>query len=202
MRLLLYFTLLLSTVTLVAQEKVFHQPNAKGDWRYIYPFVDKTYVVAIQHGIKEGEEDALKTTNIYFGKVGKTDKIFWKEELQMLLTQNSVSYEDFNDDGIKDVLIFERNGARGANAFFNLYLLNPTNHTVKKVVGFNRIVNPNYNKKHKVIVSYGLAGEDFYTSIYRIDNNNKPYQIGKTFKETDDTDVDQKIADILRRNKQ
>ncbi|MNK17595.1 hypothetical protein D3C87_357870 [compost metagenome] len=201
MKLLISISLFFLSTALLAQEKVFHQPDVKGEWLYVYPFADSTYVIAIQHGIKEGEEDALKTTNVYFGKMGKTDKIFWKEELQMLLTQNSVSYEDFNNDGIKDVLIFERNGARGANAFFNLYLLNPTNHTVKKVVGFNRIVNPNYNKKHKVIVSYGLAGEDFYTSIYRIDNNNKPYQIGKTFKETEDMDLDQKIESVLKKNK-
>lgn len=199
MKLLLHIVLLFSSSTLLAQEKVFHQLNAKGDWQYVYPFRDKTYVVAIQHGIKDDEEDGLKTTNIYFGKIGKPDIVFWKEQLQMRLTKDNINYEDYNNDGIKDLIIFKDTGARGSNAYYNLYLLSPTNHTVKKVVDFNKIVNPSYDKKHKVIVGYGLAGNDVYVSVYKIKANNKAYQIGESFKETDDIDLDKRITNMLKK---
>lgn len=201
MKLLLHISLFLLSTSLIAQEKAFQQPNAKGEWRYVYPFSDSTYVFSIQYGVTDGEEEIVKTTNIYFGKVGKPNQIFWQEQLQMQLNENSVSYDDFNNDGVKDLLVFENTGARGANAYFNLYLVDPINHRLNKVVGFNKIVNPNFNKKYKVIVSYGLVGEDTYTSIYRINSKNKVYQIGKTFKETEAMDLDQKIGDILKRNK-
>lgn len=199
MKWLLHIVLFLSSSTLFAQEKVFQQPNAKGEWQYVYPFADKNYVVAIQHDIKENEENGLKTANIYFGKIGKTDKVFWKEQVQIRLIKDNISYEDYNNDGVKDLLIFEDTGARGGNAYYNLYLLSPTNHTIKKVVDFNKIVNPSYNKKHKVIISYGLAGNDVYVSIYKIDANSKAYQIDESFKETEDIDLDKKIADILKK---
>lgn len=201
MKALVYIALLFWSCVSWAQEKIFHQPNAKGDWQYIYPFRDKTYVVAIQHGIKTNEEEGVKTTNIYFGKIGETDKIFWKEQLQMRLIADNVTYEDFNNDGVKDLMIFEDTGGRGGNAYHNLYLLNPKNHTVKKVIGFNKIVNPSYHKKFKVIVSNGLAGTDVYTGIYKLDANHKPYQIGKSFKETDGIDLNKKIAEILKKYK-
>jgi len=201
MKLLPFIAVYLSCSTLLAQEKIFHQPNAKGEWQYIHPFVDKSYVVAIQYGVKNDEEDGLKSSNLYFGKIGKTDKVFWKEQLQLRFVKDNVSYEDYNNDGLKDLLIFEDTGARGGNAYYNLYLLNAKNHMVKKVVGFNKIVNPSYHKKLKVIVSYGLAGTDVYISVYRLNANNKPYQIGKSFKETDDIDVDRKIAELLKKHK-
>lgn len=199
MKWLLHIVLSLSSSTLLAQEKVFHQPNARGEWQYVYPFADKSYVLAIQHGINDDEEDGPKTSNIYFGKIGKTDKVFWKEQLLIRLIKNNISYEDYNNDGVKDIVIFEDTGARGGNAYYNLYLLNPTNRTIKKVNGFNKIVNPSYNKKHKIIVGYGLVGNDVYVNIYKINVNNKIYQIGDSFKETEDVDLDKKITDILKK---
>ena len=79
-------------------------------------------------------------------------------------------------------------------------MINTQKHALTKVVDFNKIVNPSYNQKHKVILSYGLSGENFY-SIYRINANNKPYQIGKVFKDTDELDLDKKIVKILKQNK-
>ncbi|GAA3984797.1 hypothetical protein GCM10022246_40620 [Pedobacter ginsengiterrae] len=195
---ILFFAIL--SINSYAQKKVFHQPHAKGVWQYVYPFADKNYVFAVQHGVKDGEEDGLKTSNIYFGKIGKTDEIFWKEQVQMRLVTENINYEDFNNDGKKDLLIFEDTGARGGNAHYNLYLINTQKHALTKVVNFNKIVNPSYNQKHKIILSYGLSGENFY-SIYRINAKNKPYQIGKTFKDTDELNLDKKIVEILKENK-
>lgn len=182
-------------------QKIFHQTDVKGTWQYLYPFKDKRYVMAIQYLIVDGESSKEPSNAIiYFGKIDKkADKIFWKENLALRQISNNITYEDYNNDGIKDLLIFEDTGGRGGNSFYNLYLVNPKNHTLNKVGDFNKIVNPNYNKKYKVIVSYGLTGTNYY-QLYKLNKKHIPYKIGKPFDDTEDLDLDKKIATILKNN--
>ncbi|MEH3115942.1 XAC2610-related protein [Pedobacter terrae] len=152
--------------------------------------------MAIQYIIVDREPS---NANIYFGKSGKrAHKIFWKENINIRQFQNNIVYEDYNNDGIKDLLIFEDTGARGGNSFYNLYLVNPKNYTLTKVKDFNSIVNPSYNKKYQVILSYGLTGTNYY-QLYRLNKKHIPYKIGEHFNETDDLDLDKKIASILKK---
>lgn len=186
------------------RQKLFHQAGAKGEWQYIYPFKDKSYVLAIQHGEDEdlwkqitGIKD--KNTMIYFGRItGKTDQLFWKTSLFARAIKNNYSYEDYNDDGVKDLLIFEDSGARGGNSFYGLYLINPKNHTLTRVKDFDTIVNPSYHQKYKVIVSYAMTGKNYY-SLYRIGKNNTVYQVGESFDEREDLDLDEEIRRVLKR---
>jgi len=182
-------------------QKIFHQTDVKGTWQYVYPFKDKRYVMAIQYLIVDGESsEEPSNAVIYFGQINKkADKIFWKENLALRQISNNITYEDYNNDGIKDLLIFEDTGGRGGNSFYNLYLVNPKNHTLTKVGDFNKIVNPNYNKKYKVIVSYGLTGTNYY-QLYKLNKKHIPYKIGKPFDDTEDLDLDKKIATILKNN--
>lgn len=182
-------------------QKIFHQPTSTGIWQYIYPFKDKDHVLAIQYLVTEkGPSGEFCHANIYFGKRGvKTDKIFWEENIEMCQITDNITYEDYTNDGVKDLLIFEGTGARGGNSFYNLYLVDPKNHTLTKVKDFNRIVNPSYNKKYKVIVGYGLTGTNYY-QLYRLNKKHIPYKIGKPFDDTDNLDLDQKIAAILKKN--
>ena len=184
-------------------QKIFKKPNAKGTWQYIYPFQDKSYVLAIQHGANEKEplgEDI--NANIYFGKIGlKTDQVFWKQKIYVKLINDNISYEDYNSDGIKDVLIFSETGARGGNAFYYLFLIDPKNKKINRVKNFEKIVNPEYNRKHHVVVSYGLSGTNNY-SIYKISKDNKASEIGKSFEDTfesDPNELDKRIRKILKK---
>lgn len=196
MKKILYLIFVIVTTNSFAQ-KIFHQPAAKDTWQYVYPFTDKSHVLAIQYLIVDKEPP---NANIYFGKSGKTaDKIFWKENLDMRHITDNITYEDYNNDDIKDILIFEDTGARGGNSFYNLYLVNLKNHTLTKVKDFNKIVNPSYNKKYKVIVSYGLTGTNYY-QLYRLNKKYIPYKIGEHFDETDNLDLDKKIASVLKKN--
>ncbi|GAA4203874.1 hypothetical protein GCM10022289_20830 [Pedobacter jeongneungensis] len=174
-----------------------------GTWQYISPFKDKSYVLAIQYGVKEEQVGENINTTIYFGKIGlKTDQLFWKEKIYAKLITGNVSYEDYNSDGIKDVLIFSETGARGGNAFYYLFLLDPKNKKISKVKNFENIVNPEYNRKHHVVVSYGLSGTNNY-SIYKISKANKAYQIGESFEDTfdsDPTELDKRIRKILKKS--
>ena len=181
-------------------QKVFDQPNAKGEWQYIYPFKDKSYVLAIQYNLDTGENPTSENnTFIYFGKKGiYSDQTFWKEHVFMNVIKENVRFEDYNNDGVKDLALFSTTGARGSNEHYNLYLVNPKNHTLKKVIGFDEITNPGYDKKHRVIVGYGYAGENYY-SLYRINSKNKVYEIGEGFEDNEKLDLDKKIAEILKK---
>lgn len=193
MKTILYLILFLLTANMQVRPKIFYQTNNGGQWQYLHPFADKRYVLALHFG-DEIAETGMRSTLIYFGKTGtRTDRIFWKEQIEMKLMKDNITYEDYNGDGVKDIQIFENTGARGGNSFYHLYLVNPKNYTLTKVAGFNKICNPEFNKKHRLIVSYGLSGENYF-SIYRIGKNNKTYQIGEAFKETEDLDLDKKIA--------
>jgi hypothetical protein len=161
-------------------------------------------VLAIQHDVDEKEpvgEDI--NANIYFGKIGlKTDQVFWKEKIYAKLINENIAYEDYNGDGIKDVLIFSETGARGGNAFYYLFLIDPKNKKIHKVKNFETIVNPEYNHKHHVVVSYGLSGTNNY-SIYKISKEYNAYKIGKSFEDTfesDPTELDKRIRKVLKKS--
>ena len=181
--------------------KIFNQPKAIGDWQYIYPFADKSYVLALQYNINTPDSSPIaNNTYIYFGKIDtKSDQVFWKEHVYMHVVKENVKYEDYNNDGLKDLMLFQTTGSRGSNELYSLYLLNSKNKTLTKVKGFDEITNPSYNKKHKVIVGYGYSGTNNY-SIYRI-KNNKVYQIGESFEDDENLDLDLKISKILQANR-
>jgi len=176
-----------------AQQKMFG--HTETNWQYIYPFADKSYGLAIEHATNNGNE----TINIYFGqKKGTTEHIFWKENHSATQTKRRFEYTDYNSDGIRDLLLFKESGARGGNSYYLLYLLDPKKHTLTQVNKFDEIANPYYDKKYKVIVGYGMAGESYY-SVYRINKHNQVYQIGKSFKDREGLDVDLKIKELLQK---
>lgn len=202
MKRMLYLCFMLIAHITFAQ-KVFHQINSKGTWQYIYPFKDKSYVLAIENGIGEKDQPGdFNSSIIYFGQARfKTDKIFWKEQLYLKLINNNLTYSDYNGDGIKDLLIFSETGGRGGNAFYYLFLINPKNKKIIRVKNFENIVNPEYDHKHKLIISYGLSGTNHY-GIYKISKDNKAYQIGKSFDDNfdgDPTELEKRIKKILKK---
>ncbi|MBB6240004.1 hypothetical protein HDC90_004666 [Pedobacter sp. AK013] len=196
----LYLIFVLVTTNSFAQ-KIFHQPSESGIWQYIYPFKNKDYILAIQYLITEKEPlGELCYANSYFGKRGvKADKIFWEENIEMRHVKDNITYEDYNNDGIKDLLIFEDTGARGGNSFYNLYLVNPKTHTLTRVKDFDKIVNPSYDQKHKVIVSYGLTGTNYY-QLYKLDKKHILYKIGEPFDDTDNLNLDKETDAVLKKN--
>jgi len=178
--------------------KVCYQPNVKGKWQYIYPFADKNYILALQYDINpESSSPIAKNTIVYYGKkTGKTDVLYWKEHLFMHVVKDNFKYEDYNNDGVKDLLLFTTTGSRGSNEYYNLYLINPKTKMLNKVSGFDEITNPTYHQKYKVILGYGYASRNSYT-IYQL-KNNKVVQIGQSFEDTDTLDLDKKIAQIIK----
>lgn len=167
-------------------------------WVNHYPFTNKNYIVSI----KQIEETA--ESEIYFvQKMANSTKLIWKDMIVINQPKSSVAYQDFNNDGIKDLLVFSTTGARGSNEFYYLYLVDPKTNTLTKVNDFEIIVNPVYNKEHNVIIAYGYAGTNSYT-IYKISASNKVVQIGDSFTddfESEPEELKLRITKLLKHNK-
>jgi len=169
--------------------------------KYYRPFTDKSYLISIQN-CPEGEEGGNNAIICFERKISKTDQILWKDSLFVKIQSNFLTYQDFNGDGIKDIVIFSETGARGGNSFYYLYLVDPKNRKVNRVKNFENIVNPEYNIKHHVVVSYGLSGTNNY-SIYKISKDNRCYEIGESFEDTFESDtgeLDKRIIEILKKS--
>lgn len=182
--------------------KIFNQCDLNCIWQYYYPFLDSTYVVAIQNCPEEyfGVTD---NAILYFGRnKAENDQVFLKDSLFIKIKSEFVEYNDFNGDDIKDIMIFSETGGRGGNAFYYLYLIDPKSKRIIRIKDFETIVNPEYNKKHNVIIGYGLSGTNNY-SIYKISKNNSVYPIGESFEDDFDSvdeELDKRITQILKEN--
>lgn len=175
--------------------KVLNQADTNCIWKYYRPFTDKSYIVSIQNC---PEEEGRNNAVICFEKkIGKTSQVFWRDSLFVKIQRNFLTYQDFNGDDIKDLVIFSETGGRGGNAFYYLYLIDPKNRKVNRVKNFENIVNPEYNIKHHVVVAYGLSGTNNY-SIYKISKNNAVYKIGESFEDTFDSDADELDKRIVK----
>lgn len=80
-----------------------------------------------------------------------------------------IRFEDYNNDGIKDILIQNISDVR-SNWTYNLYLYNAKSNKFKKVNGFEEIKNPSYNSKYKIIESHVISGTN-WAAFYKIKNN-------------------------------
>ncbi|TDQ11002.1 XAC2610-related protein [Pedobacter metabolipauper] len=198
---LIFSVFIILSAKKVTAQKIFNQKDSNATWQYIYPFGGKSYTLAIQ-SYKEGYKKELAGTGlnstIYFGKNnGTKDQIFWKE-LAFIQYSEKPKYVDFNNDGIKDLLVFSGTGARGINEFYYLYLIEKKSHKLIKVKGFEKITNPEYNEKYKVIVGTGYAGKVNY-SIYKIDKNNTIYEAAPSFEESKETTLDEQLDLIMKK---
>ncbi|MFC3563254.1 XAC2610-related protein [Pedobacter jamesrossensis] len=165
-------------------------------WSNYYPFTNKNFIVSIKK-----TEEIAESEIYYLEKKGSSTKLISKEKIIINQPKSSVAYQDFNGDGIKDFLVFSTTGARGNNEFYYLYLVNPKMNSLTKINDFEKIVNPMYNEKYKVIIAYGYSGTNNY-SIYKILTNNKAVQIGQSFEDDFDGDslkLNQKIEAILKK---
>jgi len=84
---------------------------------------------------------------------------------------DDIAFMDFNNDGIKDLLVFHSTGAR-ANPTYYLYLLDKNNLQLIQVRHFEDIPNPYLDSSANIIVGVGLAGSNYF-SFYRLSKTNK-----------------------------
>jgi hypothetical protein len=93
-----------------------------------------------------------------------------------------IQFNDFNNDKIKDILVFNFSGAR-SNWSHYLYLVDNKNHKLRFVKGFSNLLNPELNKRTGIITSTGLFGEYEDYSFFRITQKGILIKAGRSFKE-------------------
>lgn len=145
----------------------------------IFPFTDTTYALSL-HILNEEEYDEEKNnaTVIYTHfQEGEARRIF---EDSFYCMNNDYEFRDFNNDHIKDVLIFYYTGGR-ANPTYHLYLADTASHKLVYVKGFEELSWPELDSVNNIIISYAQAGSDLIYGFYRINSKNKLINLGHGF---------------------
>ncbi|MFC7772522.1 XAC2610-related protein [Flavobacterium sp. GCM10027622] len=89
---------------------------------------------------------------------------------------NEIQFKDFNNDGVKDILIENDSDVR-SNLTYYLYLVDLKKDKLKKIKGFEEIKNPKNLPEYNLIDSSVMSGRD-WTGFYKIQ--------GDSIKEFDD----------------
>ncbi|KPE51867.1 XAC2610-related protein [Chryseobacterium indologenes] len=103
-------------------------------------------------------------TPYYSLTVYKNKKTILKDQVYSKVGE--IQFEDFNGDGIKDLLVQNISDVR-SNWTYYLYLFDHKNKTFKKVMNFESVKNPVYNPKYKWVESYVVSGTN-YLNLYKI----------------------------------
>jgi len=160
-------------------------------------FNSSRYQLTLHFFNEEIKDEEVNNTIITFQRMdhGKS-VILFRDSLFCMYPE--ISLQDFNNDGINDIMIFYSTGAR-ANLTYHLYITNPKNHTLNRVNDFEKLTNPALDRENNIIVSVGLAGSNYY-SFYRITSKYKLLNLGHSFEETrsDTTQFERAIHAILK----
>jgi len=143
--------------------------------------------------------DAEKNNAVLsFGKQEKNQtEILFRDS--MFCMYPNIDFQDFNNDKIKDPLVFYYTGGR-ANPTYHLYLTDNKNHKLIRVKGFEELPNPYLDTINNIISSVALSGTNYYC-FYRINSKNKLINLGYSFEENpkDTTQFEKAIRQILKK---
>ncbi len=175
------FILLLFSVFLRAQ----NNQQIKTD--SIYP---KEKILISLNGVKDFKDEAPG----YLLTVYKNTKIILKDQVYSKVGE--IRFEDFNGDGIKDLLIQNISDVR-SNWTYYLYIFDNRNKTFKKVLDFESVKNPEYNPKYGWIESYVVSGTN-YLSFYKIIGN-KVKDLNYTIHDTESVNFEQEYKKAVKK---
>ncbi len=117
----------------------------------------------------ESDEDKYNAVFTFYKFTNQKKVIIRRDSLYCM--NDDIDFMDFNNDGVKDLLVFHSTGAR-ANPTYYLYLIDNKNLQLIPVLHFEDLPNPYLDSPANIIVSVGLAGSNYY-SFYRLSKTNK-----------------------------
>ncbi|MFL5740215.1 MAG: XAC2610-related protein [Flavisolibacter sp.] len=164
-------------------------------------FGDNTYKLTLHIFDTANDYDAeRKNAVLTFSRLnGNQTEIFFRDS--MFSMYPNIDFQDFNNDKVKDILIFYYTGAR-ANPTYHLYLTDLKNRKLIRVKGFEELPNPDLDTTHNIIESIALSGTNYY-SFYRINSNNRLINLGHSFGENpkDSTQYERALRQIIKKHK-
>jgi hypothetical protein len=119
--------------------------------------------------------------NAVIALINKRGKVIFVDSLHM--GHLDFWFEDYSGDGVKDLVLHRYMLASRSNMAYNLYVVDSSRRTLRKVVGFDKVLNPTYDEKRKLIKSMYLYGEYQGWSYYRIDRNGRLRKVSRDYKE-------------------
>ncbi len=114
-----------------------------------------------------------------------------------------ILFEDFNNDGVKDILVENISDVR-SNLTYYLYLVDLKNDKLQKIKNFEQIKNPEYLPKYNLVSNLVMSGRN-WTRFYKIQNDSiKDFNImieqGEDENDTYDQDYAKSIKAILEKD--
>lgn len=131
----------------------------------IYP--NKKYSIKLYQIIDSPALSIDENSKNYLFELKQNGKNIFVDSIFSIVAE--INFRDFNNDGIKDILIQNDSDVR-SNWTYNLYLIDTLNNSIKKVKGFNQIKNPNFIAKYNLIDNEVMSGRN-WTSFYQIQND-------------------------------
>lgn len=166
-------------------------------------YKDKGYRI-IQHHFLDGIDTEGEYNTVFrFLRVTDSDQnVIYQDTIYSRTSK--MEFRDFNNDGVKDILIQNISDAR-SNWTYYLYLVDTVGGKIKKIKGFEEIKNPNYLPQYDLICNYVVSGKD-WTSFYKIKGDSiKDYEIviydDHTENGTYESDYKKAIQTILKNEK-
>ncbi len=164
-------------------------------------FGDSSYKLTLHIFDTTNNYEAEKNNAVLtFSKQERDQKIVFFRD-SMFCMYPDLDFKDFNNDKIKDVLVFFYTGAR-ANPTYHLYLSDIKNHKLIRVKGFEELPNPDLDTVNNIITSIALSGSNYYT-FYRVNSKNKLINLGHGYEDNsnDSTQYERVVRQILKENK-
>jgi hypothetical protein len=129
-------------------------------------YIDKGYKITLTKFDPNNDGDETRKNSIFslYKLVDGKYSLIYKDSIFFQFQE--VKFQDFNNDKVKDILIQNYSSAR-SNLFYYLYTVDTKNDKLKKIDGFERIPNPTFLSKYKIIEGSAVAGKD-WTKFYEI----------------------------------
>jgi hypothetical protein len=160
-------------------------------------FGDTSYKLTLHIFDTANYDQETNNAILTFGKYEKNQlNVFFRDSMYCMYPD--IDFQDFNNDKIKDVLVFNYTGGK-ANPTYHLYLIDFKNHKLIRIKGFEELPNPSLDTRNNIITSIALSGTNYY-SFYRITSKNNLINLGHSFETdlNDSTKYDNAIRKILK----
>lgn len=174
--------------------KPVHPPAAYNDTTiFLFGSSDYSLTLHVFNQDELDEENNNATLTLTKNVNGKTSLLLLDS---LFCTWTSIQLKDFNNDHIKDILIYHSSSAR-SNEMFYLYLVNNKLRKLTLVKDFEKIPNPDLDTTNNVITSYAVSGTDYY-SFYKIDKKGKLTDLNKSFDSRHDDSDSANYKKVMR----
>jgi len=155
-------------------------------------YVEKGYSIHLEDIQESSNSDKTEVNALFtFCQTmnGRTVEIFRDS---VFSSAKEVVFEDFNNDGVKDILLQHHTDVR-SNWSYYLYLVDIQHNLLKKIMDFEDIKNPIYLPKYNLVSNLVMSGIN-WSGFYQIQGNGV-----RDFEMTVEEDNDEERARIIQK---